>query len=85
MKKLMGVLGLVLVLTAVGCKTTETEADAPQAAVVQAEEKPVEYFPLVPEVKWGELNWAQKTTASIAIVPGCVLSACANACLWVAN
>lgn len=45
----------------------------------------LEYFPLVPEVKWGELNWLQKTTASIAIVPGCVLSALANAYVWCAN
>lgn len=61
----------------------------PRAAFGEASEaapsRKLEYFPLVPEVKWGELNWLQKTTASVAIVPGCVLSALANAYVWCAN
>ena len=75
----------------VGCQTTaenpaEGSVPVAEGSVPVAEAKPeIEYFPLVPEVKWGELNWLQKTTASIAIVPGCILSACANAYLWCAN
>lgn len=84
MKNVMGVLGLLVVLTTAGCKTTEPKADVASAEAVR-EEKAVEYFPLVPEVKWDELNGLQKTTAAIAIVPGCILSACANAYLWVVN
>ena len=84
MKNVMGVLGVLVVLTTAGCKTTEPKADVASAEAVQ-EEKSVEYFPLVPEVKWDELNGLQKTTAAIAIVPGCILSACANAYLWVVN
>lgn len=85
MKNVTGVLGLLVVLTAVGCKTTEPKADDASAKVVQEGAKAVEYFPLVPKVKWDELNGLQKTTAAIAIVPGCILSACANACLWAVN
>ena len=84
MKKTNVVAALVVMGALVGCQTT---AEVPaEGAVVETEAKPeVKYFPLVPEVKWAELNWLQKTTASIAIVPGCILSACANACLWCVN
>lgn len=84
MRKLIGVFGVLVVLTTVGCTTTEPKADIASAEAVR-EEKAVEYFPLVPEVKWDDLNGLQKTTAAIAIVPGCILSACANACLWVVD
>ena len=79
-KNILAILAVACLM--VGCQTT---AEIPAEGSV-AEAKPeIEYFPLVPEVKWGELNWLQKTTASIAIVPGCILSACANAYLWCAN
>lgn len=84
MRKLIGVFGVLVVLTTVGCTTTEPKADIASAEAVR-EEKAVEYFPLVPEVKWDDLNGLQKTTAAIAIVPGCILSACANVCLWVVD
>ena len=45
--------------------------------------KKVEYFPLFPKVEWEKLNWLQKTTASIACVPGCLFSSLANGYLWV--
>lgn len=82
MKIIRVIVAVVVMGVMVGCQTT---AEIPAEGSV-AEAKPeIEYFPLVPEVKWGELNWLQKTTASIAIVPGCILSACANAYLWCAN
>ena len=65
-----------------GALAAEAAAE-PKAAEATAAE--VKYFPLVPKVEWSELNWLQKTTASIAIVPGCVLSALANTCLWCAH
>lgn len=69
----------------VGCQTAEVPAEELDQALEVDAKSEVRYFPLVPEVKWDELNWLQKTTASIAIVPGCILSACANAYLWCAN
>ena len=65
-----------------GALADEAAAE-PKAAEATAAE--VQYFPLVPKVEWSELNWLQKTTASIAIVPGCVLSALANTYLWCAH
>jgi len=80
--KLIGVLTLVLV-GIVSCPVVLAD----EAAVAEAPSaKPaVEYFPLVPKVNWDELNWLQKTTASIAIVPGCILSSLANCYLWCRN
>ena len=79
----------IALLAVVGCSTTAeatvAEGGEPVAAVEAAKEKQVEYFPLVPEVRWENLNWLQKTTAGIAIVPGCVLSALANAVQWCTN
>lgn len=93
MKKI-SIIGAVVVMgVMVGCQTAAenpAEGSVPVAEgsvpAVETKAKPeIEYFPLVPEVKWNELNWLQKTTASIAIVPGCILSVCANAYLWCAN
>ena len=40
-------------------------------------------IPIVPTVRWNELNWLQKCTAGVACVPGCVLGLLANGCYWV--
>lgn len=73
-------------LTAVAAEPEE-KASPPQAVqtadTFTEKARKLEYFPLIPKVNWEELNWLQKTTASIAIVPGCVLSALANACIWI--
>lgn len=86
MKKVSVIVAVVVMSVMVGCQTTaEIPAEGSVPAVETKAKPEIEYFPLVPEVKWNELNWLQKTTASIAIVPGCLLSACANAYLWCAN
>lgn len=83
---------MVLALAVAGCLTAvaaEPAEKAPSPQVAQPADtfmekaKKLEYFPLIPKVNWEELNWLQKTTASIAIVPGCVLSALANTCIWI--
>lgn len=86
MKKISVIVAVVVMGVMVGCRTTAEIPSEGSVPTVETKAKPeIEYFPLVPEVKWNELNWLQKTTASIAIVPGCILSACANAYLWCAN
>ena len=40
-------------------------------------------IPIVPTIKWDELNWLQKCTAGIACVPGCALGLLANGCYWI--
>ena len=73
-----------LFVLAVGCAFAQETAQQPEA-----EAEPVaapawkDDIPIVPTVKWDELNWLQKCTAGIACVPGCVLGLLANGCYWV--
>jgi len=70
--------------TIVGALLLATMFSAAPAVAAEPESKlELEYAPLVPQIEWEKLNGLQKTTAAIAVVPGCILSALYNTFVWV--
>jgi len=72
--------------TIVGALLLASMLSAAPASAAESETKlELDYAPLVPQIEWEKLNGLQKTTAAIAIVPGCILSALYNTFVWVAK